>query len=174
MTLRMIRQASVSAGPAVLILGLAAAAFGQEPTDKPYQIRARTEAFVKAHALTPNPKDGAQKVRLIAALNEMTHRTREFLRDSAQTDRLLDSGMRVLEAELDYYGRSEQVMHPAQVDHLEKLLKKHLEISRELATIIEERVKGDLASEAQQEYARYCRSSVEVAIQKLRYGGARA
>ena len=34
---------------------------------------------------------------------EMFGRTLDFTRDGSQVDRLLDSGLRVLEAELDYY-----------------------------------------------------------------------
>ncbi len=143
--------------------GLASPSAGQDVAAKQYQIRIRTDAFIKSHALAADPKDEAlvkaQKARLASALDEMMHRTRAFLRDDAETDRLLACGMRVLDAELDYYaGKAERI----------SVLERHLEISRELALIVEERAKVDLASSSQEEFARYCRSTIEVALLKAR------
>jgi hypothetical protein len=135
----------------------------EPPAEKPYQIRQRTEAFVAVHALAPDPKDdetqALRKVRLEAALGEMLGRTREFLRDESLVDGVLDAGLRVLDAELDYYPRPQDRV---------RVLEKHLEIGQELSEIVEARSKAELASAAHRHYARYCRATVELALRKAR------
>src|SRR4051812_6605616 len=97
------KRSAASASMALLVLGLASAAPAQPPADKPYQIRPRTEAFVKSQTLAAEPGDNdlrtLRKARLNAALNELLGRTLDFTRDGSQADRLLDSNLRLLEAE---------------------------------------------------------------------------
>ena len=116
----------------MLVLGLASAASAQPPADKQYQIRPRTEAFVKSQTLAADPNDDdlrkLRKARLNAALNEMFGRTLDFTRDGSRVDHLLDSALRLLEAELGYYERAEDRA---------RVLEEHLGISRELTAIIE-------------------------------------
>src|SRR3954471_21347405 len=125
------RTLAASAGVALLVLGLASAATAQSPADKLYQIRPKTEAFVKAQTLAADPGDDdlrkLGKARLNAALNEMFGRTLDFTRDGSQVDRLLDSSLRLLEAELGYHERAEDRA---------RVLEEHLRIGRELTAII--------------------------------------
>src|SRR5947208_3141460 len=104
MTIRPFRKpAGATASVALLVLGLAAAASAQPPAGKQYQIRPRTEAFVKSRTLAADPGDDDlrkwRKARLNAALNERYGRTLDFNRDGSRVDLLLDSGLRLLEAE---------------------------------------------------------------------------
>jgi hypothetical protein len=153
---------------ASLVLGLASAASAQPPADKQYLIRSRTEEFVKSQTLAADPGDDdlqkLRKARLNAALNEMFGRTLDFARDGSQVDRLLDSGLRLLEAELGYYERAEERA---------RVLEEHLRISRELTAIIEARTRAEPDSGARLEYARYCLSSIELALLNARRGTVR-
>ena len=161
-------QKHATASVALLVLGVASATSAQPPADKQYQIRPRTEAFVKSQTLAAHPGDDdlkkLRKARLNAALNEMLGRTRDFTRDGSQVDRLLDSGLRLLEAELGYYERAEDRA---------RVLEEHLRISRELTDIIEARTRSEPDSGARLEYARYCRSSIELALVTARRGTVR-
>ena len=157
------RTPAASAGAALLVLGLASAATAQPPADKPYQIRPKTEAFVKAQTLAADPGDDdlrkLGKARLNAALNEMLGRTLDFTRDGSQVDRLLDSGLRLLDAELGYYERAEDRA---------RVLEELSPISRELTAILEARTRAEPDSGARLEYARYCHSSIELALATAR------
>ena len=156
-------QKRAAASVALLVLGLTSAASAQSPADKQFQIRRRTEAFVKSQTLAANPGDDdigkLRKARLNAALNELLGRTRDFTHDGSQVDRLLDSGLRLLEAELGYYERPEDRA---------RVLENHLQISRELTAILEARTRAEPDSGARLEYARYCQSSIELALVKAR------
>ena len=169
MTIRPLRRrAAATASVALLVLGLASAASAQPPADKQYQIRSRTEAFVKSQTVAADPNDDdlrkLRKARLNAALNEMVGRTLDFTRDGSRVDRLLDSALRLLEAELGYYERAEDRA---------RVLEEHLGISRELTAIIEARTKAEPDSGARLAYARYCHSSIELALVKARRGTVR-
>jgi hypothetical protein len=67
----------------------------------------------------------------------------------------------LLDAEQGYYGRSEELV---------RVLEEHLGISRELTAIIEARTKGEPDSGAHLAYARFCQSSIELALIKARRG----
>src|SRR3954470_19197304 len=71
-----------------------------------HHIPLRTEAFVLSRTLAADPGDDnlrkLRKARLNAALDEMLGRTLDFARVGSEVDRLLDSGLRLLEVELSY------------------------------------------------------------------------
>jgi hypothetical protein len=166
MTIRpFLKRAVATASVALLVLGLARAAFAQQAADKQYRIRSKTEAFVKSQTLADDPGDDdlrrLHRARLNAALDEVFGRTLDFNRDGSEVDRLLDSGLRLLEAELEFHERLEDRA---------RALQGHLEISRELTAIIEARTKAEPDTGARLGYARYCQSSIELALMKARTG----
>jgi hypothetical protein len=158
-----LKRAVATASVALLVLGLARAASAQAAAEKQYRIRTKTEAFVKSQTLADDPADDGlrrlRRARLNAALDEMLGRTRDFNRDGSEVDRLLDCGLRLLEAELEFHERLEDRA---------RALQRHLEISRELTAIIEARTKAEPDTGARLGYARYCQSSIELALLKAR------
>jgi hypothetical protein len=157
------KRAAATASVALLALGLIPAATAQTSPDKQFQIRTRTAAFVKARTVAADPGDDdlrkLRKARLNAVLNELLGRTIDFNRDGTRVDRLVDSSLRLLEAEVDYYGRAEDRAG---------VLEEHLRLSRELTAIIDARTEAEPDSGANREYAHYCLSSVELALLKAR------
>ena len=144
---------------ALVVLGFVSTAAAQSADEKPFRIRTRTEAFVKAQTVAPDPGDDdlgkLRKVRLNAALKELFGRTLDFTRDGAHVDHLIDASLRLLDAEVDYYQKAEDRI---------VVLEKHLAISRELTDIMESRTKAEPDSGARLEYARYCQATIRLAV----------
>lgn len=144
---------------AFAVFGFVSTASAQSTGEKPFRIRTRTEAFVKAQTLAADPGDDEllklRKVRLNAALKEVFGRTLDFTRDGSHVDHLIDASLRLLDAEVDYYEKAEDRV---------RALEKHLAISRELTDIMESRTKAEPDSGARLEYARYCQATIRLAI----------
>ncbi len=153
---------------ALLTFGLLSALAAQPPTEKRYQIRKRSETFVASHPLAPAPNDdplrALQKERLGAALGELLNRTSEFLQDGSRIDALIQSELRVLDAELDYYADPAERI---------RMLEGHLEIGRDLEGVIEQRSKSELATATHVEFSRYFRARVQVALLNAKRDAAR-
>lgn len=125
------------AGALVLVAVCRLVGAQTSPGEKPFRIRTRTDAFVKAHRLKTVPGESRErallKARVNASLGETLGRTHDFTRDGENAGHLVEAHLRLLGAELDYFKGVERV----------STLQDHLALAKELEAILETRTTAE-------------------------------